>query len=48
MLLHELSHVDAPMEAVCGRVLGPDRNGWTTLVKSGGAQGGGRSTPSSR
>ncbi len=42
MLLQELIHVDAPMGAVRDRVLGPDRNGWTTLVKSGGAQGGGR------
>lgn len=42
MLLHDLIRVDVPMAAVRDRVLGPDRNGWTTLVKCGDAEGEGR------
>ncbi|MGH9122270.1 MAG: hypothetical protein ACRDYC_10060 [Acidimicrobiales bacterium] len=38
MLLHDLVRVDVPMATAQDRLLGPDRNGWTTLVSSSGAE----------
>lgn len=44
MLLHDLTHIDVPITTARERILGPDGNGWMTLVSraDGGVDGVGR------